>query len=305
MKRTNVLFIVFLLLIPALALASSNDELARRLGLETIDRDDAEMLAAQGSGTIAGSMVSGEGISIITEAFSAVTLAAPIIGRVEKRMVKEGDQVDRGDVILELENESESLEADRLKLIWHDKAGLEASKLREEILNKLYESSRKLYEKSGSVSLEELQKSELDFQLSRADRKHLESQEKQEELAWKLAKSVKEKRIIRAAISGVVTRIYLKEGEGCERIQPLVDIVDASKGLVVANVAEPVGRSLRMGQMVSLSLRAGSGTIEKKGKVFFISPIVDPASGLMEVRVEFDNNDGRVRLGVAGILNVN
>ena len=41
-------------------------------------------------------------------------------------------------------------------------------------------------------------------------------------------------------------------------------------------------------------------TIKLKGKIVFLSPVVDPASGLQKVRVLFDNTEGQVRPGVAG-----
>jgi multidrug efflux pump subunit AcrA (membrane-fusion protein) len=42
--------------------------------------------------------------------------------------------------------------------------------------------------------------------------------------------------------------------------------------------------------------------ITRRGSVEFISPVVDPSSGLREVKVLFDNADGRVHPGVAGSL---
>jgi len=280
---------------------SSTDDLARKLGLETLDSDNSQLSLNNPS---TESNTRGGSIAVITEPFTAVTLAAPVIGQVEKRVAEEGDRVDKGDVVLILENLSESIEAERLKIVWEDKAGLEASKLRERILKNVFESSKTLYEKNGSVSFEEMQRSELDYQLSRADRKRLEVEEKQEKLAYELAVSIREKRFIKAAISGIITKIHLKEGEGCELNQPLVEIVDATKGLVVANVTESVGRNMKTGQKVNLSLRIGKGVVNKEGRIFFISPVVDPASGLMEVKVEFDNKDGEIRLGVAGTLSI-
>ena len=36
------------------------------------------------------------------------------------------------------------------------------------------------------------------------------------------------------------------------------------------------------------------------GKIVFISPVVDPASGLQKVKVLFDNAEGKIRPGVSG-----
>jgi len=51
-----------------------------------------------------------------------------------------------------------------------------------------------------------------------------------------------------------------------------------------------------------MEIPVGSKTIQKKGTVLFISPVVDSASGLLKVKIEFKNPDGSVRPGVAGSM---
>ena len=51
-----------------------------------------------------------------------------------------------------------------------------------------------------------------------------------------------------------------------------------------------------------MSIRTGSKSITKKGTIAFVSPIVDPASGLLEVKVAFNNQKGEVRPGVEGFM---
>jgi len=82
----------------------------------------------------------------------------------------------------------------------------------------------------------------------------------------------------------------------------LVQVVDISRSRFLCNVEEWVGRTLKNGQSVDLSIRTGSQSLAKKGTVVFVAPVVDPASGLLEVKAEFDNRDGAVRPGIAGFL---
>jgi multidrug efflux pump subunit AcrA (membrane-fusion protein) len=61
------------------------------------------------------------------------------------------------------------------------------------------------------------------------------------------------------------------------------------------------GHNLQPGQQVNLEIDAGRGApVQLAGKVNFVSPVVDPASGLMKVKVIFENSNGAVRPGVAG-----
>jgi multidrug efflux pump subunit AcrA (membrane-fusion protein) len=52
--------------------------------------------------------------------------------------------------------------------------------------------------------------------------------------------------------------------------------------------------------VVSIELAQGATPILRQGTIVFVSPVADPASGLLEVIAEFDNLDGSIRPGVAG-----
>ena len=51
---------------------------------------------------------------------------------------------------------------------------------------------------------------------------------------------------------------------------------------------------------MKLQISSGSGPMSVEGKLVFLSPVVDPASGLQKVKVLFDNAGGKVAPGVAG-----
>jgi multidrug efflux pump subunit AcrA (membrane-fusion protein) len=68
---------------------------------------------------------------------------------------------------------------------------------------------------------------------------------------------------------------------------------------------EPLGRTLKKGQSVTMRIRTGSESITKQGIIAFVSPVVDPASGLLEVKAAFKNQDRSVRPGVEGFLILN
>ena len=99
-----------------------------------------------------------------------------------------------------------------------------------------------------------------------------------------------------------ITAIHLRKGERSDLNEPLVDVVDIRHGVFVALVEEVVGRRVSPGQQLELHLQAGHETETVMGRVIFLSPVVDPSSGLMEIKLEFPNPDGRVRPGVAGTL---
>ena len=210
----------------------------------------------------------------ITEAINDVVLSSSLPGIVGNRPVKEGDTVKAGQTIIELDKKLEELEEKRRKYV---------SDLRKVDL----ERTRSLFEKNSvSVSRDEMDKKIAEHAVA--------------QLEYELAKEQLTRRQLIAPFDGMVTALTLDVGEACQAQQPLVRLVDTRKCYFVANVEARGGSSLKVGQSVPLEIEAGSGSVQVNGTVFFVSPVVDPASGLMRVKIIFDNPEGKVRPGVAG-----
>jgi len=241
-------------------------------------------------------------ISGITEPIGNVTLSATAVGTISTIFVKEGTSVRKGAAILELDKKVEELEAERRKLIWESKAEIKAAAARVSTLKSLLESTRELFKSTGSVSREELEKMELEYEIAEAEKERLETAEERERIEYEMARETLKKRSLISPIQGTVIKLFLKEGESCQENKPLAQVVDTSSGIFVSNVEEGVGRTLRTGQSVDLKIKTGNESIAKKGTIIFVSPVVDQASGLLEVKTEFDNSDGSVRPGISGSM---
>jgi len=243
-------------------------------------------------------------VSGITESIRDVTLSASVPGRISKIFLEEGDRVNKGQLILNLDKTLEELEVQRRKLIWESKVEVESAARKEATLKSLLDSTRMLFESTKSVSREELEKLELEYLLSVAERQRLEIVEQRERIEHDLALENLEKRSLGSPIQGIIIKLLIKEGEGCEPNQPLIRLVDTDRCLFICNIEERTGRTLKKGQSVNLKIQTGASSIEKKGTIIFTSPVVDPASGLLEVKAKFDNHDGKVRPGVSGFMNI-
>jgi len=210
----------------------------------------------------------------ITEAVNDVTLSASLPGIVGARPVAEGAFVKAGDVILELDKKLEELEAERRKQL-------------RDLRRTDLESTRSLFERKAiSISREELDKRTAEAAVA--------------EIEHELAKEQLKRRQMAAPFDGVVSAILLDVGEACQAQQPLARVVDVRRCYFIVNVGARAGYSLRAGQPVRLQIEAGSAPFETTGTIFFIPPVVDPASGLLKVKVVFENPEGKIRPGVAG-----
>jgi RND family efflux transporter MFP subunit len=236
----------------------------------------------------------------ITEPIADVTLSLSVPGIVSKIMVKEGDLVRKDQVLLFLDKRSEELEVARRKLMFESKAEVEGAKARSLTLKEIYESTARVFASTKSVSEEDLKKSQLEYVLADSERERLAAAESREKIEYEGAIEALAKRVLKSSIGGTVIKIYHDEGESCEEHQPLIRVVDTSRGRFVCNIDQGLGRLLDKGREVELAF--GGEDVHKTGTVAFVSPVVDSASGLMEVKVDFDNEDGQVRPGASATM---
>ena len=214
-----------------------------------------------------------ESASGITEPFLDVTLSTPVPGIVTTRKFKEGDFIKEGEILLELDKRLEELEADRRRLVRDQK-------------KTDYEGTAKLYKSTGGVSKEELDKKEVEYRVAAVE--------------YDMAAEGLRRRQLLSPLTGIIAEITLEVGEACQAYQPLARVVDTRRCYFTTNIEENRAARLKVGQPAKLELDGGTGTIALQGKIDFVSPVVDPASGLQRVKVLFENADSKVQPGVAG-----
>lgn len=236
----------------------------------------------------------------ITEPFKDATISATVPGQIHAIRRQEGDRVSEGDVLVELDDTLESLEAARRKLVWESKVEVESAGERAATVKMDLDGTLQLFQSTRSVSKDELAKKELEHKLAVADHETLRLAERREELEYQIAMEQLERRRIKTPMDGVVVKTYLEEGEYSEPRLPLVRVVDISRCYFVCNVDAPAARLLDVGKQVTLTLDGDDGPVRIDGEVSFRSPVVDPASGLQEVKVLFDNAGGEISPGVTG-----
>jgi RND family efflux transporter MFP subunit len=222
-----------------------------------------------------GSGIAAENFSAsgITEPYGDVILGASAAGIVTVRKTQEGQTVKEGEVILELDKRIEVLEMDRRKLVLDSK-------------QKQFTDTQTLFKNSKGVSKDELDKAELEFKVA--------------EVEYQMASEQLHRRLLVAPFSGTVAEFLLDPGEATQAYQPLVHFVDTTRGYFVSNLEARSALGLKLDQPVKLEIDTGSAPVTLAAKIIYLSPVVDPASGLLKVKALFDNIDGKIRPGLAG-----
>jgi multidrug efflux pump subunit AcrA (membrane-fusion protein) len=75
--------------------------------------------------------------------------------------------------------------------------------------------------------------------------------------------------------------------------------VDTSRCYFISHIDGVAAGKLQLEEPVQIQVDGGQTV---SGKICFISPVVDAASGLCRVKAIFDNADGKIRPGLAARL---
>lgn len=212
----------------------------------------------------------------ITEPFQDATLTSTVAGTVGRHFFVEGDFVEAGKVILELDKRLEELEVVRREVVLENTSNI-------------LQRTEQLAATSKAVAAEELDKHRAERRIAQAE--------------LDVAREQLRRRQIVAPFAGIVADLFgLDSGEGSQPQTPLARLVDTRRCWLVVNVEARLALSTHPGDSVEIQLETSTGRKVVPGEIKFVSPVADPASGLVKVKALFDNSEIRIAAGAAAVL---
>jgi membrane fusion protein (multidrug efflux system) len=112
-----------------------------------------------------------------------------------------------------------------------------------------------------------------------------------------------EKTQVRAPFPGIVARRYIRAGQQVSRGDRMFWITETSPLRVKFTLPERFAGKIQRGQMLELS-SADSGDTKYSAKVTEISPVIDPASGTIEVLAQLVGPTKELRPGMSASIRV-
>ncbi len=227
-----------------------------------------------------------EKISAVIYPYQSCTVSTEVRGIIDFMKFKEGDTVDHGVVIAEISRARyEALVGEFRGNYEAVERTLERAKENVAIQEELYSKRACMYDDvvkaRSEVSILSARKEEADFKL-------------------KQAKLNLEACIIRAPFSGNISVLYHEPYEAVENLEKLFGVIDTSK--VYARVNWPEARlgELEIGKKAAFHYdgRTFEGKVEK------VSSLIDPASRSKRVHVLLDNPDGKLQVGMSGVVSL-
>lgn len=202
-----------------------------------------------------------------------VQLAAETDGRVEYVGVERGSNVDRGALIVRLDERDRSARlAQAQATVRQREVEFEA---RDRLKTESYVSEAQLQEALAALEAArtELTRAELDLTYMS----------------------------IRAPFSGALQSRIVEIGDFVSRGDPVATFVDNRTIVVSANLSEFDARYVNVGDTAEAFLATGE-TVH--GRIRFVAPVADEATRTFEVELEVDNTDGALRAGGTAELRI-
>jgi len=195
---------------------------------------------------------------------ASARVASPVAGVVTEVKCAEGQRVEKGATLFQLDARVATVQ-------------LEKAKLAVEFAEVTHERQKKLMQTEGT-SLKQLQEAE---QQLRAARTELAAAQTQCDLL----------RVV-APLAGTVARVYINPGEAVELLTVMAEVVDLDRLVVSANIPSAELPFLKTGAPVELRADEADDKAVSTATVCFIAPQVDPKTGSVLVRATIPAGTG-------------
>lgn len=261
--------------------------------------------AALAAGLIAMSAavpsVHAEAVRGFTRCAADLQLSFPLAGRIARTLVREGSVVSKGETLMQLDRAAEELDVERRRVQWQGTADLLIAQARHETASKQLAAARTVFNENRSLSLEEVQNRELAVRTTAAELERVRTLKETERLDYLTALENLERRTLVSGTHGIVTRIIKQAGESAQAYEAVLRLCDLSRIEFMANLPVEQSNRLREGQSVRVSV-ASVPPATVSARLTFVSPVIDPASGLREIKADLINPPAAVRPGISAVL---
>ena len=203
-------------------------------------------------------------------------------------LVREGQNIRKGELLAKLEDSAERVQLAQLKAKAEDmtvikarKAGLDQAKLDLKKIKEAY--------KTNAATEMELERAQLQVTISEAEWEIAKFQNRMDILSYDEAKLQLDRMQLKSPIDGSVETILVDEGESVDtQMKPVMRLISIDPMWVEAEVPVARAKLLKTGQVAKVTFGLGDSKTAK-GKIIHIASDADSGSETIFVRVEVPN----------------
>lgn len=202
--------------------------------------------------------------------------------------VEEGDVVTAGQLLVTLDLGVLNAQRDTARILAANHGQLDSAKVLVKMRSAQLDNLNRL-ESTGHVRPKELEKSKADLALARADLLTAKESRRIRIAELKQIEAQIDVKKIKSPLDGVVSRIFKTEGElvGLNDEDALITVVQVLPLHVIFHIPYSYIGTLTEGQKVAVHIDGKEEMVQ--GTVLYSSPLVNPESGTVRVKIGFDD----------------
>ncbi|MEM7011066.1 MAG: efflux RND transporter periplasmic adaptor subunit, partial [Verrucomicrobiota bacterium] len=248
-----------------------------------------------------------EPVEVLTylEPNRSIEISAVERGVVGEILVAEGNAVKAGDTLIKLDA---AVEEARLAVAKNQAA----SKGRQQAAQAAFDQQNNRYKKlvelseTGAANQAELDREKAELDIAQANLTIAKEDTKTFDLSVKQIEAEIARKTLKTPIDGTVVEITKDIAESVSEVMArdgnyLVRIVQTDVLKCVGHVPSAAAGGLKVGDELWIRLDSEDAP-DAKGRIEFVSPIINPATSTVRVRLVIDNSDSRFRSGDAAAI---
>jgi len=239
----------------------------------------------------AGSLAAQDKIEAVTKPSQDTVLSFVRPGQVAEVLVKEGDAVKAGQVLMRQDDKAELAQMEQLKAQAEDDTQIRAAeaKLAQTRVDlKKTEGARK----EGAATDLEVDHAKLEVTMAELSLELYQFEQEQAKRKYQEMRLQIDRMRVVSPIDGVVERLLVEPGESVEAAGKIAQVVQIDPLWIDVAVPLAIARTLKRGESNAVAEFDGADPARRSsfnGKIIHVAAVADSASGTLTVRVECPN----------------
>ena len=228
-------------------------------------------------------------------------LSFTIAGMVEEVLVKRGDMVKQGDILIKLEAHEQEAIIKKSELdLKNQDLRIKAAKKNVELAKVDYDRKKQMVEKRAGTDFE-MKSAEVMLELRRLEEQLTQATVEEIKLELDRQKAIGNRFSLRAPITGRIEDVTVSKGETVEMLKPVVLLIVTDPLKIEANVAIEHALTLKKGDKAWVTPKLPGFTEPMLGKITFVAEEAKFASKTLTVEIEVLNPKG-LKAGTSGTV---
>lgn len=243
----------------------------------------------------AGQAQTARDVDCLLEPASMVTVSAGAKGVIQRLTVDRGTQVVQGELLVQLDDDLERLQAEMAAAKAQSDVDLRAQEARRGLRQQEYDRAQELLNRNVAASTV-LEDAQIELALTELALEEARFAQQMAVAEARLAAAMLERRRVLSPVNGVVVSVEAAPGEYVNEQMPILTLAETDPLHIEVFAPAALFGQVRPGDVLPVSLNAPlSGRFD--ATVTITDPLLDAASGTFGIRLEIGNPDGAIPAG--------